>query len=279
MSADQIAEISPLIREVLDAYAAKPADSNDELCATLEVGGQPDAWIQFIFGTLNFAYPSQTPPEELLGDVLAPLPGWRIQMWEAGKFATVDFDRDATLHTIAHTIDALFERLFSPGDYTINGQLEEISRSATPPGQPALIAIDHDDYHAEFVGKTEDGRQFFLTCPFEPATRGRAGEEFVALYLFDKDGALLEARIDSFGTREAMDNSARQALCDKHLADLGPLEYQRIEVAPFAIEKFDTTFGLVLRAPEDEDDVWAVEVQPGNYMAFFEPWDSGEYDT
>jgi len=25
--------------------------------------------------------------------------------------------------------------------------------------------------------------------------------------------------------------------------------------------------------------MWAVELQPGNYMAFFEPWDSGDYDT
>jgi hypothetical protein len=24
---------------------------------------------------------------------------------------------------------------------------------------------------------------------------------------------------------------------------------------------------------------WWVEVQPGNYMAFHFPWDSGEYDT
>ena len=46
-----------------------------------------------------------------------------------------------------------------------------------------------------------------------------------------------------------------------------------------AIERFDTTFGLVARPPEDDDDVWAVELQPGRYMAFFEPWDSGEYDT
>jgi hypothetical protein len=45
------------------------------------------------------------------------------------------------------------------------------------------------------------------------------------------------------------------------------------------VERFGTTFGLVLRQPEDEDDPWAVEVMPGNYMAFFEPWDSGDYDT
>ena len=31
--------------------------------------------------------------------------------------------------------------------------------------------------------------------------------------------------------------------------------------------------------PPDEADVFAVEVMPGNYMAFFEPWDNGDYDT
>ena len=68
-----------------------------------------------------------------------------------------------------------------------------------PNKPPKLIAIDHDDYAAEFVGKTADGRQFFLTTPFEPAIGGKAGEEFVALYLFDTKGALVEAKIESFG--------------------------------------------------------------------------------
>ena len=57
------------------------------------------------------------------------------------------------------------------------------------------------------------------------------------------------------------------------------MSFERIVIAPFSLDKFGTTFGLVLRQPEDEDDPWAVQVQPGNYMAFFEPWDSGEYDT
>jgi hypothetical protein len=63
------------------------------------------------------------------------------------------------------------------------------------------------------------------------------------------------------------------------MAELGSLDYGRIEVKPFAIERFGTTFGLVPRAPEGEGDGWWVELQPGNYMAFHEPWDSGEYDT
>jgi len=33
------------------------------------------------------------------------------------------------------------------------------------------------------------------------------------------------------------------------------------------------------REPERENDPWVVEMEPGNYMVFFEPWDSGEYDT
>lgn len=144
---------------------------------------------------------------------------------------------------------------------------------------PQIVAIDHDDYHAEHVGRTDDGRQFFLTQPFEPAVGDREGCEFVALYLFDQLGKLLEAKIDSFGPRASINTEACRALYEERLRELGEVSFERIEVAPFSIERFGTTFGLVLREPEDEDDSWAVEVQPGNYMAFFEPWDSGEYDT
>lgn len=143
---------------------------------------------------------------------------------------------------------------------------------------PALIAIDHDDYAARHIGRTADGRQFFLTTPFVPAM-GTEGGEFVALYLFDAAGALLEAQIDAIGPRAKIDMAARTALIDSRLASLGTVTFGRIEVAPFAVDRHDTRFGLVPREPEDEDDEWTVEAQPGNYMAFYEPWDSGDYDT
>jgi hypothetical protein len=76
-----------------------------------------------------------------------------------------------------------------------------------------------------------------------------------------------------------MDEENRTQVRDRWLQELGKLTFCRIEVAPFTVERFGTAFGLVLRTPEDEEGVWAVEAQPGNYMAFFEPWDSGEYDT
>ncbi|HEV2296249.1 MAG TPA: hypothetical protein VGR35_20560 [Tepidisphaeraceae bacterium] len=146
-------------------------------------------------------------------------------------------------------------------------------------GRPDKIAIEHDDYHAKHVGWTTDGRQFILTTPFDPAIGGKPGAEFIALYIFDTDGKLLEAKIDELGPRATIDKENASKLYDQRLQELGEVRFSRIEVAPFSLKRFGTEFGLVVREPEDEEDVWAVEMQPGNYMAFFEPWDSGEYDT
>jgi hypothetical protein len=146
-------------------------------------------------------------------------------------------------------------------------------------GPPQIVAINHDEYHAKHVGWTADGRQFILTTPFEPAIADRKGSEFVALYLFDANGKLLEAKIEDFGPRATLDDQKRREVYERWLQELGDVRLDRIEVAPFAVERFGSTFGLVLRRPEEEDDPWAVEMQPGNYMAFFEPWESGDYDT
>jgi hypothetical protein len=150
---------------------------------------------------------------------------------------------------------------------------------AMPSHPPTLIAIDHDDYYADRVGSTEDGTQFFVTTPFIPAREDEAGREFLAVFLFDSDGEFSEARIDDLGPRSALNREEPQRLLDKRIAELGPIDFGRIEVKPFVIERFGTIFGLVPRAPEADDESWWVELQPGNYMAFHEPWDSGEYDT
>jgi hypothetical protein len=146
-------------------------------------------------------------------------------------------------------------------------------------GPPALIAIEHDDYHAEYVGHLADGRQFFLTTPFIPGNGSHPGEEFVALYLFGQDGTLTDSTIDSFGPRQTMDHKARTDLRERRLRELGPVVFDRIEIAPFAIDRSGVSFGLIVREPEDGDDPWAVTAEPGDYMAFFAPWDSGVYDT
>jgi hypothetical protein len=144
---------------------------------------------------------------------------------------------------------------------------------------PELLTIEPDDHHAQHVGTLSDGRQFFLTTPFEPAIGDNPGCEYIALYLFDKSGAVVEAKVGRIGPRSNTTAHTRQSLLNQWLLDLGAITLERIEIQPFAIERFGITFGLVAREPDDEDDSWTVEAQPGNYMAFFEPWDSGEYDT
>ncbi|RFC52026.1 MAG: hypothetical protein DVB22_001069 [Verrucomicrobia bacterium] len=148
-----------------------------------------------------------------------------------------------------------------------------------PEGAPDLIAIEHDDHHAEHIGVLPDGRQFFLTTPFVPARGSEQGGEFVALYLFSADGNLLDARIESFGPRSTLDEALRRRTYGQWLTDLGDVSFERIEIAPFSVDRFGTSFGLIAQPPEEEDDQWTVTCEPGNYMAFYEPWDSGDYDT
>lgn len=148
-------------------------------------------------------------------------------------------------------------------------------------GPPTLIAINHDDYQATHVGRTAAGRQFLATRPFMPAIHGE-GRQFIAVYLFDSQGKLLNARIDDLGPRATVDFGYTEQLFKSRIAELGQVEFCRIEVSPFQVERFGTTFGLVPRPAEYEGkkgEEWRVEIQPGNYMAFHEPWESGEYDT
>lgn len=147
-----------------------------------------------------------------------------------------------------------------------------------PEGAPKLIAIKQDDHSAKHIGRTADGRQFFLTNLLVPAIDGNAGREFIALYLFNAGGKLLEAKIDDQGTREQVDEVAAGALIKSRLAELGAITFDDIKVAPFRLERFDTQFGLIAIAPVDDRSNWSVIAEPGNYMAFYPPWD-GDYDT
>jgi len=156
----------------------------------------------------------------------------------------------------------------------------ESGGSTMEDGAPEAFVIAHDDYHAEYAGSLRDGRQFFLTTPFLAAAEGPdSGCEFLALYIFDSTGRLREATIESFGPRANLDEELRRTRRDQLLAALGDIEFGDITIAPFGVSRFGTTFGFVPHPPDEEDDEWFVTVEPGDYMCFYPPWDSGEYDT
>jgi hypothetical protein len=76
-----------------------------------------------------------------------------------------------------------------------------------------------------------------------------------------------------------MDKAAGVARRDALLASLGEVEYKRIKVAPFRIEMFGVEFGFIPQPPGEPGEEWSVVVEPGNYMCFWPPWTSGDYDT
>lgn len=143
-------------------------------------------------------------------------------------------------------------------------------------GPPDLIALDPDEYHAKYVGHTADGRRFFITTHVDSCCRVH-GHAFVAVYLFNASGNLVGATIDDMGAHSAVERAAWQGAVERRFRELGRSVPRRIVMAPFAVERFGLEFGLIAR--KREDNRWIAEVQPGNDMAFFDPWDSGVYDT
>src|SRR5262249_45055205 len=133
-------------------------------------------------------------------------------------------------------------------------------------------------YASRYVGRTADGRQFFITEPFVPAINS-PGREFLALYLFNKDGALSEVRIEDLGTRAELDEAKARDKRNALLASLGDVEYRRSTVVPFGVERVGVEFGFTPQPPEEPGGDWSVIVEPGNYMCFSPPWTSGDYDT
>jgi hypothetical protein len=144
---------------------------------------------------------------------------------------------------------------------------------------PKTVVLIPDDYHIEHVGHTVDGRQFFLTYPFVPVFNGEPGREFVALYLFDRKGVLVDDWIEDLGSREEVDSEVACALGAALLDWLGPVERRRIKISPFRLERFGVEFGLVQQPPDELNETWTVIVEPGDYLCFWPPWSGGGYDT
>ena len=117
MSADQIAVIRPAI---LEAIQGAP-----DTCATLELEGDSDKWVQFVDYTINAAYPYSTDPQERMKSLPA-IPGIKLVGWEAQKFTTFEIP-EVDAMTVARWIDAYFESaLGCPADYDLDVACQEL---------------------------------------------------------------------------------------------------------------------------------------------------------
>ncbi|MBI3221336.1 MAG: hypothetical protein HYZ44_17630 [Bacteroidetes bacterium] len=139
--------------------------------------------------------------------------------------------------------------------------------------------LREEDYHTHFLGKTEDGRQFFGYETFVfpngmPASDWeKHRNEYAVLYIFDKEGNHLVTNHWCAGTTSETNQPLVRKKLEEMISELGNIEFSNIEVKPFQTVIDGVVFGLV---PNEEYDT--VDLEPSSTISFHEPWD-GEYDT
>ena len=142
-------------------------------------------------------------------------------------------------------------------------------------GPPEKLLIVPDEFHLDHAGRCADGRNVIITTQL--IFGAAQTRDFICTFWFDDDEKLLAHRIDEVGMRGAYEKETGKRIWASHVEAVGRIVPQPFWVKPFSVDFADRVFGLVPELMEDGD--WRVIFEPGNTMAFFAPWDSGEYDT
>ncbi len=149
-------------------------------------------------------------------------------------------------------------------------------KSAGSAAAPTSFTIVPDDYHVPYAGTAEDGRRFFLSEELFDADRS-----YVGLFLWRADGAFDEVRVDEVDRPDGLPpGQAAPARADDlvttRLAELGDYTLEPIEVTPFTTEVDGVTFGWEVT---EYDGEFSINVAPGDFIAYYAPWDGIDYDT
>ncbi len=138
-----------------------------------------------------------------------------------------------------------------------------------------------EDLHTEFIGRTENGKQFLGLLPFvysQPIDTIPKGAKlleyqrnYAVLHVFDEDGNLLYTNHMYGGTRAESDEDELSSELLIKIAELGEVEYTDVEVRLFQTYIEGFMFGF-----EVDQEAETVTLMPSNIM-FMEPWDGGYY--
>lgn len=158
----------------------------------------------------------------------------------------------------------------------------ESAPTASESGPPKRFTIAPDDYHVPFAGTAEDGRKFFLSDElFSFGTPDTQGTGFVGLYLWNADGSFSEVRVDPVPRRSDVPpgqaaSAGADELIEKRLAELGDYKREPITVEPFLTTVDGVKFGW---AVSEYEGSYSINIEPGDFIAYNEPFDGLEYDT
>jgi hypothetical protein len=143
---------------------------------------------------------------------------------------------------------------------------------------PERFTIAPDDYHVPYAGTAEDGRKFFLSEElFHPG-----GSAYVGLFLWNADGTFDEVLVDEVTRPQGLPpgqagRAGAKGLVNTRLDELGDYVLEPIEVEPFTTTVEGVTFGW--NVGRYDDGTYYINVEPGDFIAYYEPWDGLGYDT
>jgi hypothetical protein len=157
---------------------------------------------------------------------------------------------------------------------------EDRAERAVVAQAPDRFTIVPDDYHVPYAGTAEDGRRFFLSE--ELFTAGPPGSAYVGLFLWNADGTFDEVRVDEVPRPGGIPagqaaRAGAHRLVQARLSELGDYVLEPIEVEPFTALVDGVRFGW--RVGRYDDGSYHLDIEPGNFIAYYAPWDGLDYDT
>jgi hypothetical protein len=139
-----------------------------------------------------------------------------------------------------------------------------------------------DDYHAPYAGTAEDGRKFFLSDElFDVGSTDNPGRGYVGLFFWNADGSFSELRVDPASRAEGIPpgqaaSAGAADVVQRRLAELGDYRLEPITVEPFTRKVDGVPFGWRVN---EFDGTFSINIEPGDFIAYYDPWDGLEYDT
>lgn len=178
---------------------------------------------------------------------------------------------------IGLTLVGLLAACTSVPDDDLESSTDPDEEGAVAAGEaPTRFTIRPDDYHVPFAGTAEDGRRFFLSDELFSEDGS-----YVGLFLWHADGTFDEVRVTAVDGVEGLPPgqaapAGDEDVIEEMLAELGDYVLEPITVEPFTTEVDGTVFGWQLDSFQGE---YSIHIEPGNFIAYYEPWDGWEYDT
>ena len=137
-----------------------------------------------------------------------------------------------------------------------------------------------DDFHLQHVGRTAQGNGYWIDVQLASEQDGT--RDFVAAYVFDRDGVLISSEVVDRGLRSDAPDQTLEEIIGRLKRKIDAREVAEIRVKPFSVTYFGHAFGLVVREAEDGEEASAatlVDAMPGRTLVFYGPWSLCNYDS